>query len=487
MVPARKSQTGVVSRAVAGSLSALLVLAWLPACSLLPAYSPPVLDYRVELLDDGVRVTMTVAGGPRPRAWVGFGASPLGSDVSARHIADVSARMIDGSPLVARPVGPEAYRIDIDGDEPWVLEYRANIGAPPEEFYHRASSRSAEHLLLVGVDIWARLLPSAAGFELGPAERPLGDVLEANVRFARDSIPRGWVIATPAPEVMPFEFELTEHPARSAFALGPYRFHEVDAGLGLRAAVHSGWNVARDQLITYSRRLIATLTRELGPPPGGPALMIFTPLPPSARPARGVRSAGMVWDRSLLLFAGAHPRLPLDSERVRDMTAIFLGHEMFHLYVPWGLAVTRPLSWLSEGWAEHVGRSAARKALILSTAGADRSLRDAYERYRRMGGARAGSLRNASEFGGEELRPLLYVRGELVFRVLSLEWERSGKPGSFDAALWKGLQREYDGETPLEPEAVSRVLRALVSPLTVRRLVEGAAVITLPELRLGRR
>jgi len=46
---------------------------------------------------------------------------------------------------------------------------------------------------------------------------------------------------------------------------------------------------------------------------------------------------------------------------------------------------------------------------------------------------------------------------------------------------------EYDGETPLEPEAVSRLLSAMVSPSTVRRLVDGAAVITLPELELGRR
>jgi hypothetical protein len=204
-------------------------------------------------------------------------------------------------------------------------------------------------------------------------------------------------------------------------------------------------------------------------------------------PDQGVRSAGMVWDRSLLLFAGAGPSVPRDSDRVREMMAIFLGHELFHLYVPWGLAVTQPLSWLSEGWAEHVGRSSARKALILSNTGADRSLREAYERYREMGGARAGSLRNASEYGGEELRPLLYVRGELVFRVLSLEWQERGNPGSFDGALWQRLQREYDGENPIEPEVVSRILGAMVSPVTVRRLVDGAAVITLPELELGRR
>jgi hypothetical protein len=79
------------------------------------------------------------------------------------------------------------------------------------------------------------------------------------------------------------------------------------------------------------------------------------------------------------------------------------------------------------------------------------------------------------------------VCGELVFRILSLEWAATGKPGSFDSAFWLRLMTEYDGDTPLEPEAVSRILSAMVSPSTVRRLVDGAAVITLPELKLGRR
>ena len=103
-----------------------------------------------------------------------------------------------------------------------------------------------------------------------------------------------------------------------------------------------------------------------------------------------------------------------------------------------------------------------------------------------MGGARAGSLQNASE-SGEDVRDLLYVRGELVFRILWLEWQKSGKPGSFDLFLWQRLQTGYDGETPLEPEDVSAILESMVSPSTVRRYVDGASIITLPELGLGRR
>jgi len=469
------------------SIILVFVMLTSTGCSMLVAPPAPVLDYRVALIDGGIQVTVAIAGGPRPVAWVGFGASPLGGGLTSRRIDQVVARTIDGAPLAVQPAGEDAYRVNVATDEAWVLEYRARIGAPPADFYHRASSASAEHMVLVGVDIWARFFDSVGGIQQAPPDRPLEEVASATIRFDGSSLPPGWIVVSAAPETAMNQFELGHHPALSAFALGPYRLHDIDEGRGLRAAIHRGWDVARSQLVSYSRQIARAQARELGPPPGGAALMIFTPLPASVRPTQGVRSAGMVWDRSLLLFAGADPTVPLDGDRVREMVAVFLGHELFHLYVPWGLPITQPLSWLSEGWAEHVGRSSSRRARVLSTAGANRSLRDAYEHYRQMGGAGAGSLQNASEAGGEALRPLLYVRGELVFRILALEWEASGNTGSFDAAFWQRLQTEYDGENPLEPETVSRILSTMVSPSTVRRLVDGAAIITLPELELDRR
>jgi predicted metalloprotease with PDZ domain len=293
-------------------------------------------------------------------------------------------------------------------------------------------------------------------------------------------------VVSASPETALNRFDLTDHPARSAFALGPYRVHDIDENAGVRAAIHGGWDLARSSLVNYSQHLVRAQSRQFGPPPGDPTLMVFTPLPERVRPTEGVRTAGMVWDRTLVLFGGASPSVPRDATPVRELVAVFVGHELFHLYVPWGLPITQPLSWLSEGWAEHVGRSSAVAAGLITRGAADNSLREAYYRYIDMGGRQAGSLQNAAE-SGEQLRELLYMRGELVFRVLELEWAASGKPGSFDAVLWQRLQLEYDGESPLEPDAVSRVLNAMVSPTTVRRLVDGAEAITLPELGLGRR
>ena len=466
-------------------LLALAAAVALSACDLILPPEPASLDYQVSLGPDAVRFVVKVAGGPRGTAWVGFGASPLGT-AAARQVERVEARSSSGARLPVRPAGVDAYRVDVGSNDLWELEYRVRIGSPPAEAYHRASSSSNAHLMLLGVDVLARFFELASAIDLPPPDRPLGDVAGATVRFDASTFPRGWQVVSASPEAALNEFRLSEHPARAAFAVGPYRLHDIDRSTGLRAALHQDWSIARDRALNYARQLARAQGRELGPPPGDPALMIFTPLPAAARPRQGIRTAGMVWDRTLVLFGGTADRVPQTNATIREMMAIFLGHELFHLYVPWGLPVTQPLSWLSEGWAEHMGRKSAVAAKALSTAGSDRSLRDAYDRYLEMGGARAGSLQNASESGGV-LRDLLYVRGELVFRILSLEWEASGKPGSFDAELWRRLQIAYDGENLLEPAEVSEILAAMVDPGTVRRYVDGSSVITLPELRLGRR
>ncbi len=396
------------------------------------------------------------------------------------------ARTASGLPLQVDSAGIDAFRVAVDTREDWFFEYDVALGSPPSELYHRASSGSADHLILIGVDVWPRFFDDPAALEPPPAERFADDVQAAFVRFHLDELPTGWVVVSAAREIELNHFELREHPERSVFAVGPYRFEDIDRTLGVRAAIHRGWNVAREQIVDYSRQLVRTQASDFGAPPGGPTLMIFTPLPTALRPAGAVRSSGMVWDRSLILFSGAGASVPLDRDEIREMMAVFLGHELFHLYVPWGLPVTRSLSWLSEGWAEHAGRTSARKAGILSASGTMRSLTEAYERYVEMGGARAGSLQQASDSDDESLRALLYVRGELVFRILALEWESNGNTGSFDSVLWRRLSAEHDGVAPLEPDTIRRVLNGMVSPTTVRRVVDGAAMITLPELALGR-
>jgi hypothetical protein len=384
--------------------------------------------------------------------------------------------------LAVQPAGEAAYQIEVGRADPWILEYVVALDDPPADFYHRSSSRSAQHAVLIGTDVWAQIHGSPAAIDMPPAHRPLSPVGEVSVSFDVASIPPAWRVLSASREVDFDLFRVTSHPVDSVFVIGPYALERVGHA-GMRAAIHDEWPLDRSTILNTTSQLTRALVGRLGPPPGDPALVVFTPLPPSARPTSGVRTAGMAWGRTLNLFAGTSPGLPQGNREVREMTAIFVGHELFHLYVPWGVPITQELSWLSEGWAMHMGRSMAREARLLGRAGDQRSLREAYQRYIEMGGHRAGNLEDAG-LGGEAIRELLYVRGELVFRIMSLEWEESGKPGYFDSILWQRLLAAYDGEHPLTPEVVAAVLSGMVSPSTVRRYVEGSSSITLAELGL---
>lgn len=487
-VPTGSAAPGSHRRRRAGPTLVLLALVTglaAAACSLLPD-RPRRLTYRLAPSLQGVRVTLRVEGGPSSAVWVGVGDSDLGLDRPTREVTEIAAVDADGAGLPVRRVGTDAWRIDRRDRRPLELRYRVALSPIPSEMYHRASTASSRHLILLGSDILAQLYASRRAVEAPPSRRPSGALEEAIVEIDATDLPPGWRVVSAEPEVAPGRFRIREDLPRAVFAAGPYHVEALEPGSPVSVAIHQDWRLARRELVNHSRQLLRVLSRELGPPPGDPPLLLFTPLPPQVAPSQGMRTAGMVWDRTMILFAGASARTPGSNSAIREMMAIFLGHELFHLYVPWGLPVARELSWLSEGWANHMGRRAAASARLLSRSGNVRTLRSAFDRYIRLGGSRAGSLQSASE-RGEAMRDLLYVRGELVFRILSLEWRENGGTGSFDSMLWRRLRQIPESELPVKPDQVSSILTELVAPVTVRRYVNGDAPITLAQLDLERR
>ena len=75
--------------------------------------------------------------------------------------------------------------------------------------------------MLLGVDVLARFYDRASAIDLVPEDRPLGEVQEATVRFDTASIPDGWRVVSAAPETALNTFRVVDHPALSAFAVGP--------------------------------------------------------------------------------------------------------------------------------------------------------------------------------------------------------------------------------------------------------------------------
>lgn len=473
------------------SLCALFALLFSGLACNTPA--PPFeLVFTVFPTAEGADVLVEVHGGPPDEAWLGFSVGPGADPALADRAHSVEARSSDGAALQLVPRGEAGFQVlGLDGD--WTLSYSLDLRTDTDnEIFYRGSTRGHDYLVLVGSDAWARFYETSQPLSYAPANRPAGYVGGATVHFNVPEFPVPWRVATTAVSVTPRSFALAEHPVNSVFALGPYDIVAAPGADGLVLAMHRDWSVIRDQVPTMAGDLLAALRERLTEPDPVSALALLNPLPDSMPPTASLRTAGMVRAETMILYADADPGTtpaPVagrKTTRLEQAMAVFLGHELFHLYVPSAVAVTRDLSWLSEGWAMQMGRLAARDSGWLSEEDDDKRFEAAYRSYQKIGGYRAGSLPDAS-MGTDSQRDLLYLRGELVFRLLCHEWMKKGAPGTFEAALWEALIKARSGDAPLDNRQVREILATLVDPSIVRRYVEGRAPLTPAVLGLRRR
>ncbi len=405
---------------------------------------------------------------------------------AADRIADVAAFNDEGERLTISEFGHHGFRID-NGGERWQLSYRLNI-RPTEDVptFYRTSVRGDDYLVLVGSDAWPRFYEDSSPLTDPVDMRPAGRVATARARFQLPGEREEWRVVTSAWDEGDGFHAMRSHPIASVFALGPFAVETAPGAHGLRVARHRDWDIRPDEITRITGDLLISHREAVPPAAGGRPLVLLSPLPPNHGVRGGLRTAGMVRNETLIVYADRQPEVMRGHPGIAEAMAVFLGHELFHLWVPSGVQVTRELSWLSEGWAMHMGRRAAIATGWLAEAGGERRLNQSYRRYLDIGGYRAGSLPEAS-LGDERSRNLLYLRGELVFQLLEREWLRQPREQSFENALWEALAAAYDGQEPLDAPAVRQILADLVEPTIVRRYVEGQAPLTPAALGLAGR
>lgn len=455
------------------------------SCSIIACGPPPEpfeLAYTVFPTVEGADVAVRVSGGSQSDAWVAFGVGPGVPASRVTRVHSLSAHRSDGTPLTVTGYRDGGFHIEEIGKGAWTLTYALDLRADgDDDVFYRSSVRDDHYLVLVGSDAFARFGTDATMVLPAPEERPSGALARASVTFRLpedDGMP--WRVVTTAPAVTPSSFELEEHPVGSVFALGPINSSMLGGTTGMRVGRHRDWRVlagGSEPVEVLLASLREALASRLGGVPGDdPALALLLPLPRQLRPRGGLRTSGMVRGNTMLLYADAPAVRPESVDGIRSAMAVFLGHELFHLYVPTNVTVGRELSWLSEGWAMHLGRAAAVDAGWLTEAAAEAQVEQAYRRYLEMGGYRAGSLPQAS-MGSESQRDLLYLRGELVFRFLERQWDASHDV-SLDRALWDRLVAAYQVGEPLGSPAVEAILGSMFDEVLIRRYVAGQAPLT---------
>src|SRR5687768_13083869 len=159
-------------------------------------------------------------------------------------------------------------------------------------------------------------------------------------------------------------------------------------------------------------------------------------------PQKGV--AGNLWSAeargaTVVLLSG---RLPSKLSARAQLDGA-LTHELFHLWVPNGLALGGEYGWFYEGFTNYVALRAGMRRGQLTFADYLNALGRAYDSYRSARGAKEASLLEASQRRWSGSGALVYHKGLLVAFLYDLTlMRRTGGKSSLDA-VYRELYRRY--------------------------------------------
>ncbi|HEX8500837.1 MAG TPA: hypothetical protein VF659_09610 [Pyrinomonadaceae bacterium] len=294
------------------------------------------------------------------------------------------------------------------------------------------------------------------------------------------SLPPGWKVATAEEGRAPGVFDVKDA-ERAVFAVGrDLRERRGRAGATAFTLATAGEWAFSDSEAADSVEEILKLHQETA---GGAALkrplVLLLPLPQQG-------AAGNLWGAetrgaTVVLLSG---RLP-SKLAARAQLDGSLSHELFHLWVPNGLALGGEYGWFYEGFTNYVALRAGMRRGQLTFDDYLGALGRAYDSYRAARGVKEASLLESSQRRWSGSAALVYHKGLLVAFLYDLTlMRRTGGKNSLDAA-YKELYRRYGRGARREDgdRAVTEILGETGGMRDfVGRFVEGAEEITLAPL-----
>lgn len=377
------------------------------------------------------------------------GVNGLGERISKFTLADES-----GAPVGVRALAPGEY----EAERP-AVRFSYDIALDPP--------MSASHAAHVS---WTN---GAHGLLM------LGDILPLSTRAARVAfvLPAGWSAATVHEKGAGGRYEVAEA-ALAVFAVGRgLRTRSARAGsLDLTLASAGEWAFDDGEVLKTSSELLKRYSETAGGAPPRRALLALMPLP---RPAPANHWGAETRGSTVSIVSG---RVPSRAAALAQLDTA-LSHELFHLWVPNGLALDGEYEWFYEGFTNY-------QALREGVRGGRLSFRDylaaigrANDAYKRARGARELSLVEAARSRWTTDPSLVYHKGMLVAFLydMRLSLETRGKRSLAD--VYRELWRRHGAGAGARADGSRAVVDALksmpgMSEFT-ERLVESAARIEL--------
>jgi predicted metalloprotease with PDZ domain len=296
--------------------------------------------------------------------------------------------------------------------------------------------------------------------------------LGATVRFA---LPANWNIASSEKKRTDGQFETTDA-ERAVFFVGQDLRQRVEriGSMGLTFVAAGDWAFADDEAAKMAASILKDHSETVGATPHPSAVLMLSPFP---RPMSAERWSAETRGNTVVLLSGRSP----SKVAALSQLSVPLTHELFHLWVPNGIALEGNYDWFYEGFTMYQAMRAGMRLRLLTFQDYLNALGRAYDIYRSAQDGDKLSLVDASQRRWAS-PTLVYNKGMLVafFYDLTLRQRSVGKRTLDD--VYRELFRRYHAS-----EAAKDGNAAVIAVLNgqgemqdfTRRYVESASAIDL--------
>lgn len=397
------------------SCAALLLFFLAPAVSarqISIVVQPPIDSYG--------RVFIEVTSEP-VRRWA-FLNSYAGVSELGKRIEDLKAFDAAGAEIAVRKVAPGQFETERFASK---FRYSVVLNPPPQ-----ASEAARVSWLNVrsGLLMLADLLPVD--------QREKKSAEDFVVHFK--PLPDPWLVYSNERKNSRGDF-LVSDVGRAVFALGPLlRISEVSiSGMTLRMVIEGQWAFSDSESVKIAEDTLKAHRDVFGSPPSSGATVILFSFP---QPIASHRWSAETRGQTVTVLMGKQP----SKVGALAQLGIALTHELFHLWVPNGLALEGDYDWFYEGFTMyHAARTAVRLGLLTFTDFLN-AIGRAYDGYSAVTDRDRWSLIEASQRRWTVGEPFVYSKAMVIALIydLNLRYRSKGKKRSLDD-VYRRLFREH--------------------------------------------
>lgn len=382
----------------------------------------------------------------------------LGERISGLVLTDSN-----GNSVGVRKLGPGEYDADAAA-----MRFRYEVNLDPtgrsSDSAYVSWLNSDRGLLMLG-----DLLPSLASG---------GNNTPSVIRLSFE-LPDSWLISSVEKRVSSQQFEVSDPDDAVFFAAKDLQELADRVGSMEFRFVSSGqWAFSARELLTQARSILESHASLMGGVPCQRALLILSPFP-------GTEGAGR-WSAetrgsTVVLLSGQQPA----KTAALVQLSMPLAHELFHLWVPNGLALEGNYDWFYEGFTIYQAMRTAQRLNILTFQDFLNAVGRAFDTYSSAPERDKLSLIEASQRRWTTSPSLIYQKAMLVALLYDLTLRRQTKGKRSLDDVYVELFRRYRAGRPgaQANEAVIRVLSSFPGMQDfARTYVETPSVIDLPSV-----